>query len=192
MSIISRWYEAVCKLVARRCGIPCATRISRRYEVVYKSYISNLQKAGIIMALSSILLVMILDTLLTHTPFDGWKIYCLHISVILLFASSVVGIYPLALNSIDYNNKDVLPQIDRMYSANDSTFLNDVLSRNDITRCCIKIMSALTLIAISLLLLTVIDWSVAVPAVAVSTLIIGFVAVAVCWRVLPRFARKNP
>ena len=154
MSKISRWYGTVCKLVARCCGIPCATRISRRYEVVYKSYISNLQKASIIMALSSILLVMILDTLWAHKPFDGCKIYFLYTSVILLFVSSVVGIESIIRDCINYNS-EVLSRIDGMYSTDDAddTFLREVMHLNNNVKFCIKTMSVLT--AVSLLLVTV-------------------------------------
>ena len=155
MSKIGRWYGAVCKLAARCCGIPCATRISRQYEVVYKSYSSNLQKASIIMALSSILLVMILDTLWTHKPFDGWKIYPLYFSVIFLFASSALGVRSIIWDSINYNS-EILSRIDGMYSTvnADDTFLRNVMRLNNNVKSCINRMSILT--AVSLLLFTIV------------------------------------
>ncbi len=159
ISKINRPCRVAYQLAARCYSIPSATQISRRYEVVYKSYSVNLQKASIIVALSSILLVMILDTLLTHKPLDGYRIYLLYPSIMLLFISSTLGVISIVRDCINYSDADkILAQIDGMYYPfnADDTFLNEVMRLNKNVNFCVNVMSALTVIAIFLLLLAVI------------------------------------
>jgi len=146
------------------------TKISRRYEVVYKSYASNLQKLGFSIALTSVLIVMIIGALWNGgKTFDGWRLVLLCASVLVLLASLSIGVYSEIRDSIDYRDgylcddlleindaEDcVLVKIDRMYTKDPKlpTFLSKVLDLNYLVLRSFKIMSFLTLVAVVLLVI---------------------------------------